>query len=106
MKRYASLFRIRPELKNEYRKAHDLIWPDMAQAIRESGIRNYSIFFRPDGTLFAYFECEDAAKAMEYMRQTEVNTRWQKAMEKYFVKKDMTILGPETEDFEEVFHLD
>ena len=106
MKRYASLFRIRPELKQEYRKAHDLIWPDMAQAIRASGIRNYSIYFRPDGTLFAYFECEDAVKAMEYMRKTEVNTRWQKAMEKYFVKENTSVLGPEMEDLEEVFHLD
>jgi hypothetical protein len=27
-------------------------------------------------------------------------------MEKYFVKKDLTILGPESEDLEEVFHID
>ena len=106
MKRHGFLFRIKPELKGEYKKDHDEIWPDMARAIRESGIRNYSIFFRKDGTLFAYYECEDAAKAMEYMSKTEVNPRWQKAMEKYFIKKDPTILGPEMEDLEEVFHID
>ena len=106
MKRYASLFRIRPEMKDEYRKAHDEIWPDMAQAIRSSGIRNYSISFRPDGTLFAYFECEDAVKAMEYLKKTEVNTRWQNAMEKFFLKENRALLGPEMEDLEEVFHLD
>ncbi len=42
-KRYAFLMRIKPELKSEYQKAHDEIWPDMARAIRRSGIRNYSI---------------------------------------------------------------
>jgi L-rhamnose mutarotase len=46
MKRYASIFRIRPELKAQYKKDHDEIWPDMAEAIRKAGYRNYSIYFR------------------------------------------------------------
>jgi L-rhamnose mutarotase len=104
-KRYGSIFRIRPELVEEYKKAHDEIWPDMAAEIRRSGIRNYSIFFRADGTLFSYFECEDAEAASTFMRGTEVNARWQKAMERFFVKSDPSILGPETEDLREVFHL-
>ena len=104
MKRYACLFRIKPELKAEYQKAHDEIWPDMARAIRRAGIRNYSIYFREDGTLFSYFECRNPAKAFDYMARQEVNGRWQKAMEQFFVKKDPSILGPETEPLEEVFH--
>jgi len=104
--RCASVFRIRPELKEEYKKAHDEIWPDMARAIRRSGIRNYSIFFRGDGTLFSCFECRNPAKAFEYMRRQEVNTRWQKAMERFFVKSDPSVLGPESESLEELFHQD
>jgi len=106
MKRYASIFRIRPDMAAEYKKAHDEIWPEMADAIRESGIRNYSIFFRADGTLFSYFECEDASAAFAFMRAQEVNGRWQRAMERFFVKEDRAILGPEVEDIGEVFHLD
>jgi L-rhamnose mutarotase len=102
--RYACLFRIRPELKAEYQKAHDEIWPDMARAIRRSGIRNYSIYFREDGTLFSYFECRDPAEAFACMAKQEVNGRWQRAMERFFVKKDPSILGPEIEALEEVFH--
>jgi L-rhamnose mutarotase len=103
--RCASLFRIKPELKAEYKKAHDELWPDMARAIRRSGIRNYSIHFRGDGTLFSYFECRDPDKAFAYLAKQEVNSRWQKAMERFFVKKDPSILGPETEPLEEVFYL-
>jgi L-rhamnose mutarotase len=106
VKRYGFVFRMKPEMKAEYKKAHDEIWPDMAAAIRQSGIRNYSIFFRKDGTLFGYFECDDAEKAFAYMGRQEVNTRWQKTMDKFFVKSDPTILGPEMEDLEEVFHQD
>jgi L-rhamnose mutarotase len=106
MKRYAFVFRIKPELKAEYQKAHDEIWPDMAQAIRDSGITNYSIFFRRDGLLFAYLEAEDPAGAFAYIEKQEVNTRWQQAMEKYFVKEDTAVQGPQMEELEEVFHID
>jgi L-rhamnose mutarotase len=106
MKRFAFIFRIKPELKNEYKKAHDEIWPDMAQAIRDSGIKNYSIFFRKDGTLFAYLEAEDPEKSFEYIGKQEVNERWQISMDKFFVKEDPQILGPEMEVIEEVFHID
>ena len=106
MKRYAFIFKIRSELKDEYKKAHDEIWPDMGKAINESGIKNYSIFFRKDGTLFAYLEAEDPEKSFEYIGKQEVNERWQKAMDKYFIKEDPTILGPEVEVIEEVFHID
>jgi L-rhamnose mutarotase len=106
MKRYAFVFRIKPELKQEYKKAHDEIWPDMAKAIHDSGIANYSIFFREDGTLFAYLESEDPEGAFAFLAKQEVNDRWQKAMEKYFVKTDTETLGPEMTVLEEVFHID
>ena len=106
MKRYSFSMRIRPELKHEYKKAHDEIWPDMEKAIRDSGIANYSIFFRPDGTLFAYLESKDPALAFEKIGKTEVNARWQKAMDRFFVKKDPNTVGPDVEVIEEVFHID
>ena len=106
MKRYTFTMRIKPELKAEYKKAHDEIWPDMAKAIRDSGIRNYSISYRPDGTLFAYLESNDPARSFEKLGKTEVNARWQKAMDRFFVKSDPSTAGPDMEVIEEVFHLD
>lgn len=106
MKRFAFLFKIKPELKARYKKAHDEIWPDMAKAIRDSGITNYSIFFREDGTLFAYLESPDPEKSFEYIGKQEVNKRWQEAMEMFFVKETSAALGPEIETLEEVFYID
>jgi len=106
MERVGFKFKIKPELKAEYKKAHDQIWPEMAEAIKDAGISNDSIFFCADGTLFAYLEAEDYQKGMERLGKTDVNRRWQEHMEKYFVKKDPSVLGPEIEMLEEVFHLD
>jgi L-rhamnose mutarotase len=55
MKRFGALIGLRPEKLEEYRKYHRAVWPEILAAIREAGIRNYSIFHLR-GQLFAYFE--------------------------------------------------
>ena len=42
MKRVGFIFKLKLELKNEYKKAHDEIWPELAKAINNHGIHNYS----------------------------------------------------------------
>lgn len=106
MQRIAFVFKIKPELKEEYKKDHDNTWPELAKAMKDSGMRNYSIYFRKDGTLFAYLEVDDFSKANSTLEKTDVSNRWEKHMERYFIKKDRSVLGPEKEMLEEVFHLD
>jgi L-rhamnose mutarotase len=106
MARYGMIWKIKPELKDDYKKDHDNIWPDMAKAIRDAGYRNYSIYFRKDGTMFAYLECDNLEETGKKMAATEVNGRWQKAMAKYFVNSNPEVIGPEMEMLEEVFHID
>lgn len=107
MKRVGFTFKIKPELRKEYEKAHDDIWPEMAKAIKDHGIHKYSIYFKKDGTLFACLEVEgDFEKQMAELSKLDVNKRWQEYMEKYFVKEDKSVLGPEIEMLEEVFYLD
>jgi L-rhamnose mutarotase len=55
MKRFGQRIGIDPSRLAEYRAYHARIWPEIEAAIREAGIRNYSIFHR-DAQLFAYFE--------------------------------------------------
>jgi len=106
MSRVGFIFKIKPELKEEYKKAHDDIWPEWVKAMRDVGLRNYSIFFKRDGTLFAYLEATDYKNSMKKLKGMDIRTRWEKHMEKYFIKKDKAILGPEIEMLEEVSHID
>ena len=106
MSRHAMIWKIKPELKEQYKKDHDNIWSDMAKAITDTGYKNYSIYFRKDGTMFAYLEHDNLEEGGKILGRTEVNGRWQKAMAKYFVNSDPTIIGPEMEMLEEVFHID
>ncbi len=106
MARYCFLLQVRPELLAEYRERHAAVWPDMLRALHETGWRNYSLFARPDGLLVGYVEADDLDAAQRAMAATEVNTRWQAQMSRYFTGLDGR---PPDEGFvllEEVFNLD
>ena len=106
MKRNAFTFRIKPELKSAYKKVHDEFWPDLAKAINDAGLKNFSTFFRKDGTIFAYLEADDYEKAMELIRETEIYPRWEKFVDKFYIKDEPSILGPQNEMLEEIWHQD
>ena len=77
--RSAFVLHVKPEKIDEYVSAHAAVWPDMLQALRDSGIRNYSIF-RDGNRVFGYFEADDLEAAGAYLAQQDVVTRWQDAM--------------------------
>ena len=59
-KRFGSVIGLRAEKLDEYKRLHAAVWPEVARAVRDAHIRNYSIFLRklPDGNyyLFSYLE--------------------------------------------------
>ena len=86
MQRVGFRLQIRTEMMDEYIRRHAEVWPDMLQALSETGWSNYSIFLdRADGTLFGYFETPDLAVAKAGMAAREVNERWQADMAPFFI---------------------
>ena len=79
IQRSAFVLRVRPDKIDEYVVAHRDVWPDMLRVLKESGIRNYSIF-RDGNQVFGYFESDDLAAAADYLGRQEVCARWQDAM--------------------------
>jgi L-rhamnose mutarotase len=82
MKRYGSVIALKPEKVEEYRCLHAAVWPDVLRQIRESHIRNYSIYLRrlEDGRfyLFSYFEYTgpEFAADMARMAADPVTQQW------------------------------
>ena len=79
IQRSAFVLRVRADKIDDYVAAHRDVWPDMLRALKESGIRNYSIF-RDGNQVFGYFESDDLAAAAAYLGRQEVCARWQDAM--------------------------
>jgi L-rhamnose mutarotase len=84
MPRYCLLGHVDPNRLEEYREAHRAVWPELLEALRDAGWRNYSLFLRDDGLLIGYAEADDLAAAQDRVAQTEVNARWQTAMAELF----------------------
>jgi L-rhamnose mutarotase len=84
MPRYCLLGQVDPNRLDKYREAHRTVWPELLEALRDAGWRNYSLFLRDDGLLIGYAEADDLAAAQERIARTEVNARWQTAMSELF----------------------
>jgi len=105
MQRVAFVLRIRPELKEEYKKAHNNIWPELKKNMQYAGIKNYSIYFKKDGTLFGYYEVKDI-ESTNYKIDIEIGKKWEEYMKRFFIVGDTSSLAIKKEMLEEVFHLD
>jgi L-rhamnose mutarotase len=100
--RSAFVLRVRPDKIDEYVEAHRKVWPEMLAALREAGLRNYTIF-RHGNEVFGYFESDDLEAAAANMDAREVNARWQDTMAQ-LLEERVPNAGPPT--LEEIFRLD
>jgi L-rhamnose mutarotase len=107
MKRAGFVLKIKQDRLEEYKRHHEQVWPDMLDALRDSGWHNYSLFLRDDGLLFGYFETPNSLQmAQERMAEKEVNTRWQEFMAPFFESPDNARPDEMFVELTEVFHLD
>ncbi len=106
MERVCFLLRVKPDRLDEYRRRHESVWPEMLEALRETGWRNYSLFLRDDGLLVGYFETADLAAARAGMERKQVNVRWQAEMAELFEDLDGRRPDQGSLRLAEVFHLD
>jgi L-rhamnose mutarotase len=100
--RSAFVLRVRRDRIEEYVEAHRAVWPEMLAALREAGIRNYTIF-RAGTDVFGYFEADDLAAAGRHLAAHEINRRWQDAMAD-LLEERVPDEGPPP--LEEIFRLD
>jgi L-rhamnose mutarotase len=96
------VLRVKPERIDDYVAVHREVWPEMLEALRGAGIRNYSIF-RAGDQMFGYFESDDPARAELYLAAQPVSARWQAAMAE-LLEERVPDGGPPP--LEEIFRLD
>lgn len=106
MQRVCFLLKVRQERLEEYVARHEEVWPEMLDALRETGWHNYSLFLREDGLLIGYLETPDFQAALEGMAAREVNERWQNDMAPFFETLDGRHADESMVPLREVFHLD
>lgn len=105
MERVCFILQVKKDRLAEYRERHRAVWPEMLEALRETGWTNYSLFLREDSLLVGYLETPDFEAARRGMASREVNQRWQRQMADFF-ELDGEHADRSMKRLDEVFHLD
>jgi L-rhamnose mutarotase len=79
MERIAFAMKLLPGAETEYRRRHAAVWPEMLEALKTAGARNYSIYLHGDD-LFGVLEVNDFDRFRATMDGSAVNARWQAEM--------------------------
>jgi L-rhamnose mutarotase len=101
--RFAFKMKLNPGFKEEYRKRHDEIWPELVRLLKNEGIGNYSIFLDEEtDTLFAYQE-QSGESSSQDLGKTEIVKKWWKFMAD--IMETNTDDSPVTKPLEQVFFM-
>ena len=104
MERVCFTFEIYDGKVEEYEKRHAEIWPELVQALNESGLANYSIF-RRGLTSVGYLEAvPDKATAFNKLGSYEVNNKWSGWFEDIIV--NLTDSKGNLIELREIWHLE
>ena len=104
MVRRAFRMELRPGVAEEYRRRHEMLWPEMRDMIHAYGGHDYSIFLDPDtNVLYASLTVEDEAK-WQASEKSEVCRKWWDYMAPLMVVNPDN--SPVTHDLRPMFHLD
>ena len=72
MQRVAFKMKLFKGCEDEYKRRHDALWPELESLLRQTGIKDYSIFLDAStGDLFAVLDVADTQK-LDNLRQEEV----------------------------------
>ncbi|TCK37934.1 L-rhamnose mutarotase [Paraburkholderia sp. BL8N3] len=94
---------LRPGMRDEYERRHREIWPELADALRAAGIRDYRIFLdESTGHLFATLSREPW-HTMDALPSLPVMRKWWDAMAELMLTHPDN--SPETTPLVPVFHL-
>jgi L-rhamnose mutarotase len=103
MQRVAFTMQLHPGFEEEYRRRHAAIWPELSTLLRDTGIREYSIFLDHETLqLFAYLQIGDEA-TLDGLPAKQVMQRWWNYMKD--IMESNPDHSPVTRPLKEVFYL-
>jgi L-rhamnose mutarotase len=102
--RQAYTMKLKPGCAAEYKKRHDELWPELATALRDAGVSDFSIFLDEQTlTLFAVRKIGDSTKFAQLPQLPIVRKWWDSMSPLMEVNADNS---PREWLLREVFHLD
>ena len=104
LEKIAFTMNLKPGFKSEYKKRHDEIWPELVILLRETGIKDYSIFLDEEkNVLFAVLYRLKNHKMSELPKKSIMQKWWHFMGDIMITNKDNS---PVVTDLQPMFHMD
>jgi len=104
MKRLAFKMHLNPGQKEEYKKRHNEIWPELKKLLKESGVSGYSIFLDEETNILFVFQKVSGDGGSQDLGQTEIVQKWWKYMAD--IMETNPDNSPVSVPLEEVFYME
>ncbi len=104
MQRHAFKMLLNPGMRDEYKRRHDEIWPELVVLLKQAGISNYSIHLDQESdVLFGYLERAESHSMADLPDEAVMKKWWDYMKDIMKYNADGT---PVAIALDELFHLD
>lgn len=96
--------KLKPGLKDEYKRRHDMIWPELSKLLKEAGISNYSIFLDEETNILFAVQSISGSSNSQDLSKNEIVKKWWAYMAD--IMDSNADNSPVTKSLETMFHLE
>jgi L-rhamnose mutarotase len=104
MKRFGFKMKLKPGFKEEYRKKHSEIWPELKELLKKSGISDYSIFLDEETNILFAVQKQSGEESSQDLGKTAIVQKWWAYMADIMDTNPDN--SPVTVPLEEVFYME
>ena len=104
MQRIAFKMYLNEGQKEEYKKRHDKLWPELKVLLKQAGVREYSIFLDEETNILFAFQKVTGEAGSQDLGQTEIVQKWWAYMSD--IMQTNPDQSPVSIALEEVFYLE
>jgi L-rhamnose mutarotase len=76
MKRISFKMKLKPGMKEEYKKRHDNIWPELKALIQSTGVFDYSIFLDDETNILLAVQKQSGDQTSQDLGENPVVKKW------------------------------
>lgn len=103
MERFAFKMKLKPGFKEEYKKRHDEIWPELEKLIRDTGVSDYSIFLDEETNILFAVQKQSGDSSSQDLGTNPLVQKWWAYMAD--IMETNPDNSPVTIPLEEVFYM-
>lgn len=96
--------KLKPGFRDEYKRRHDEIWPELKALLKENGISDYTIFLDEETDSLFAVQQQDGNRSSQDLGQTEIVKKWWAYMSD--IMESNPDNSPVSKPLVQVFHLD